>query len=257
MRRLALSPVSIPQAAPPRLDVRRHALFLDLDGTLAPIMERPELVQLSPDLRCLLERLSHATDGALALVTGRTIDDADRIVGLALDNVAGVHGYEVRRAAQILRNDIDLEAIAAAHAEARAMLRAEAPGTRIEDKTASLALHFRQAPDDEPHVRQVARAIAAKHGLTVLEGKMVIEIVAGAHSKADALDAFLAEAPFAGRMPVAVGDDVTDEDAFAAADALGGFAVLVGEPRPSAAHHWLASPDAVAAWLADALEHAP
>jgi trehalose 6-phosphate phosphatase len=246
-----------PETPPPQLDIRAHALFLDLDGTLAPIVARPDMVQLSGELRGMLQRLAHAMNGALALVTGRTIADADRILGGALNNIAGVHGYEVRSAAQILHAPIDLASIAAARKEADALLRANAPGCSIEDKTASIALHFRQAPAMEPQVRNTAKLVAAKYGLHMLEGKMVIELLTSAHSKAHALELFLSEPPFAGRTPVAVGDDVTDEDAFAAAAAHGGFAVLVGEPRPSAAHYWLRDPDAVAAWLAAALERAP
>lgn len=243
--------------APPALNLHTHALFLDLDGTIAPIVDRPDMVQLSADLREVLSRLSAKMQGAIALVTGRTIADADHILGGVIANIAGVHGYELRLEGDISHSVIEHQRIDAALRDAATMLRQRAPGVSIENKTASLALHYRQAPSAEPAVRRIAEELAAKHSLRTLPGKMVIELVAGAHSKADALDAYMSAPPFAGRTPIAVGDDVTDEAAFAAANVRGGLSVLVGEPRESSAHYRLSDPAAVAAWLGAALERAP
>lgn len=247
-----VSHASTPHASPPPLDLSAQALFLDLDGTLVEIEQRPHAVAASTELRALLHRLARAADGALAVVTGRTIADADRVLHGAVDNLAGVHGYEMQRDGRIFREAAPLSPIAAAAADIRALLQAHALSALVEDKHASLALHYRHAPETGPHTVRVAHDIAARHGLRVLQGKMVVELVAGARTKGDALRAFMRHPPFAGRTPVALGDDLTDEDGFAAAAALGGFGVLVGAARPSAAAFSLAGPSAVHAWLAGA-----
>src|SRR5690606_28281496 len=105
----------------------------------------------------------------------------------------------------------------------------------IEDKGAALALHYRRAPEHAEAVRRIAAELAERHGLSLIEGKMVVELKHGQRTKGDAVAAFMADPPFAGRIPVAVGDDVTDEDAFAAVEQLGGVAILVGAPRATAA----------------------
>lgn len=241
-------------AAPPPLDVRRHALFLDLDGTLVEIAAAPEEVVASAALRDTLRRLSRAMDGALALVTGRTIESADRILEGAVENIAGVHGFERRLAGAHQRASHDLAPLTAACAEARALVEAGLLRARIEDKAAAMALHYRHAPEAAWDVRRTADDLADKHGLSVLEGKMVVELTLGVRNKGDAVAAFMHAPAFAGRAPVAVGDDVTDEDAFAAACALGGVGVLVGDARPTAATHRLTGSAEVAAWLMEALD---
>jgi trehalose 6-phosphate phosphatase len=250
--------VTIPQELPPALDLHRHALFLDLDGTLVDIEERPHAVTASDTLRNLLRTLSAAMDGAVALITGRTLGEADRILGGALGYVAGVHGYEMQRGAQIMRDTASLTPIAEAAADIRALLQQHALPALVEDKRASLALHYRHAPEAGAQLLQLANEIAAKRGLRVMQGKMVVELVAGARTKGDALKLFMSEAPFRGRIPVKLGDDRTDEDAFAAANALGGFGVLIGMPRESLASYNLAGPSAVFDWLSAPLqERAP
>ncbi|MGH6949995.1 MAG: trehalose-phosphatase [Vitreimonas sp.] len=241
-------------AAPPPLDVRRHALFLDLDGTLVEIAATPEDVVASAALRDTLGRLGHAMDGALALVTGRTIESADRILDGAVENIAGVHGFERRLAGAHHCAESDLAPLAAACAEARGLADAGLLRARIEDKAAAMALHYRHAPEAAWEVRRAADELADRHGLSVLEGKMVVELTLGVRTKGDAVAAFMHAPTFAGRTPMAVGDDVTDEDAFAAACALGGAGVLVGEPRPTSATYHLADSAQVAAWLTEALD---
>lgn len=240
-------------AAPPPLDVRRHALFLDLDGTLVEIAATPEAVVASAALRDTLRRLSKAMNGALALVTGRTIESADRILDGAVENIAGVHGFERRLGGAHHRAGEDLAPLAAACAEAHGLAEAGVLRARVEDKAAAVALHYRHAPEASWEVRHTADELADKYGLSVLEGKMVVELTLGVRNKGDAVAAFMHAPAFAGRTPVAVGDDVTDEDAFAAASALGGIGVLVGEARATAATHRLAGSAEVAAWLTEAL----
>lgn len=235
--------------APPPLDVRGHALFLDLDGTLVEIQERPHAVTAGDELRDLLQRLSDRMNGAVALVTGRTVEDASRILKGSLQTVAGVHGFEMQQGGALFRDIAELSPITAASEDLRALIQEQTLTALIEDKRASLALHYRHAPETEAHVQQVAAEIAAKRGLRVLQGKMVVELVAGGRTKGDAVNAFMAEAPFAGRLPVVLGDDLTDEDAFIAADDVEGFGVLIGAPRETAAKYGLAGPAEVFNWL--------
>lgn len=250
--------VTVPHAPPPPLDVQRHGLFLDLDGTLVEIEERPHAVTASQDLRDLLRNLSRTMNGAVALITGRTLSEADRILQGALDHVAGVHGYELQRGREILRDAAELSPIAEAAADIRELIQTHALPALVENKRASLALHYRHAPEAGPTLLRIADEIAARRGLRVMQGKMVVELVAGARTKGDALEQFMTEAPFRGRMPLKLGDDRTDEDAFAAAAALGGFGVLIGAPRGSSARYTLSGPSAVFDWLAAPLrEHAP
>lgn len=235
--------------SPPPLDVAAHALFLDLDGTIVDIAQRPEDVVAGEALRALLRRLAERLDGALALITGRTIESAEAVLGQAADNIAGLHGFERRCNGALTRALDDVSAVADALAEARAMVAAGALKASIEDKRAGLALHYRDDPAAGPAVRRIAEELAEKHGLSVLEGKMVAELSFGVRNKGDALVAFMQEAPFSGRTPIAVGDDVTDEDAFRAARAAGGYGVRVGDLEHSAARFRLPDTAAVLAWL--------
>lgn len=241
-------------AAPPLFDVRKHALFLDLDGTLVEIEEHPDDVVAGDALRALLQRACEAVGGAVALITGRTISDADRILGGAIANIAGVHGLEYRINGKQNRDHVVASELRAALENVRDLVAAGVLHARIEEKGASVALHYRHAPEIEQDVRACAAQIAARHRLRTLPGKMVIEIVAGAHTKGDAMEAFMRTAPFKGRLPVAIGDDVTDEDAFSAAARAGGFAIRVGESRTSSAAYRLATPAAVRDWLKASLE---
>jgi trehalose 6-phosphate phosphatase len=197
----------------------------------------------------LLIALTKEMDGALALITGRTIDSAEAVLAGAVDNIAGLHGFEHRFAGATTRAHHDLTAINAAIAEAHALVEGGVLRARVEDKTAGLALHYREYPESAGQVRRTAERLAEKHGLSVLEGKMVAELTFGVHTKGDALNAFMREAPFRGRTPVAIGDDVTDEDAFAAANAGGGFGVSVGRRDPTAARYQLNDAAEVMAWL--------
>jgi trehalose 6-phosphate phosphatase len=243
-----------PLAAPPLLDPRRHALFLDLDGTLLELKERPHDVRASPELLELLRRVSAEMSGAVAVITGRTISDTEAILQGALNFIAGVHGYEMLRGGHIAQADARLTRLEAARGDVRQLLRDREIPALVEDKGASLALHYRHAPESGAEVRRIAAHIAKSRGLRVLEGKMVVELIASARTKGHALTVFMAQPPFAGRTPIAIGDDRTDEDAFAAAGRLGGWGVLVGASHDSGASYTLAGPAAVAAWLASSTQ---
>jgi trehalose 6-phosphate phosphatase len=238
---------------PPSLDVRRHALFLDLDGTLVEFAAHPEQVVASTELRELLTDLSRAMNGAVALVTGRSIASADAVLNGVLVHIAGIHGFERRAGEATTRAGGDTSAISRALTDARAMIATGALDADVEDKGAALALHYRRAPGASDAVRRAAAELAHHHGLSVLEGNMVVELTLGQRTKGDAIADFMADAPFAGRTPVAIGDDITDEDAFTAAERMNGVSVLVGPPRDTAARFQLQDTRAVMAWLAAGL----
>lgn len=236
--------------APPTLDLRAHALFLDLDGTLVDIAARPEDVIAGETLRQTLRALTQQMRGGVALLTGRTIESADAVLSGAIESIAGLHGFEHRHNGATTHAEGDLSGIQAGLVTARSFHQTGLLPARIEDKRAAFALHYRDNPEAGPVVRNVAEMIAETHGLTVIEGKMVTELTLGVRTKGDALKTFMHEAPFRGRAPVALGDDITDEDAFAAARELGGFGILVGAPRKTVATHGLKDAAAVTAWLA-------
>lgn len=234
-------------SSPPPLDVKRTALFLDLDGTLAGIEPRPTDVGPEPARTRVLAALVAAMEGRVAVLTGRTLDEADRILDAAVPAVGGVHGL-LRR----LPDGAVVEHPPAAglpEAKRRLQALADRPGLLIEDKGYSVAIHYRLAPETGATVRAGARQVAEDTGLVVQEGSMVSELrTPGAH-KGDALAAFLAEAPFAGYTPVMVGDDLTDEHAFAAAAEAGGYGILVGPARETRARFRLEGVAEVLAWL--------
>lgn len=224
------------------------ALFLDLDGTLTPIVPRPQDVKAEPRRTALIERLNRDLGGRLAILSGRTIAELDDILERRAPSLAGVHGL-VRRGAdgELVRTEPH-----PALPEAAAGLRraAEADGgLLVEDKGVSVALHYRLAPGHAAMAERTARDIAAATGLSLQAGDMVMELRTPGPTKGDSLRAFMSRPPFAGAVPVFVGDDLTDEDGFAAARALGGFGVLVGPPRPTAAQHRLPDVAAVIDWL--------
>jgi trehalose 6-phosphate phosphatase len=224
-----------------------HALFLDFDGTLVEIAPSPDSIVLDPMLPEVLSRLAQALGGALAIVSGRPIGDIDRWLAPLKLPCAGVHGAERRDGAGQLCIAAPAELVPVA-AQLQALVDAH-PGLLLERKSASVALHYRQAPELEPVCRAaLAELLAPLPGLRLLQGKQVFEVLSPAVSKGHAIEAFLQEPPFAGRQPLFVGDDVTDEDGFEAVQRHGGVAAKVG-PGESGASCRLDSPAAVRQWL--------
>lgn len=238
--------------APQALAPAESALFLDLDGTLAPIAARPQDVRPDPRRTCVLERLVEALEGRLAVVTGRTLADADRILEGRVAAVAAVHGLVRRDAEGELHERAPHPGLHRAAAAFREFAARDS-GLLVEDKGVSVALHFRLAQQCEQAARACARSLAAETGLALQDGDMVEELRTPGPTKADSVRAFMAEPPFIGATPIFLGDDATDEDGFAAASALGGYGVLVGAARPTGARYRLADVDAALAWLEAAL----
>ena len=234
---------------PKPLRLGETALFLDLDGTLAPIAARPQDVRPDPRRTSLLERLERRLDGRLAVVSGRTLADVDRILEGCVSSVAAVHGLVQRDADGQVSNSRGHPAMAKA-AEGFHAFAARDSGLIVEEKAGlSVALHYRLAGRHAEAARACAHELAAKTGLVLQEGDMVEELRTPGASKGDSVRAFMAEPLFAGARPVFVGDDATDEDGFEAAQALGGLGVVVGAARATAARFRLADVDAALAWL--------
>lgn len=227
------------------------ALFLDVDGTLVDIASDPDAIRLDPRVPVLLAALTGALGGAVAIVSGRAIDELDRLLGSPTLPVAGQHGLERRTAAGVVeRASPDREALIAM-AEALDAFVLTAPGIRLEKKEMSVALHYRQAPEREDDARTLVVDLVERHGESfhVQEGKMVLEIKPKGVTKGTAVEAFLEETPFKGRIPVFIGDDLTDEDGFLAAHARGGLSILVGDRSPTGAHYRVRSVAALHDWL--------
>lgn len=229
------------------------ALFLDVDGTLLEIASSPQAVSVPPDLRERLRALSLASGGAVALVSGRAITDLDALFAPLTLPSAGLHGFEHRGASGAWRRrPLPSAAVLEAARSAMLDLAARHAGLLAEDKRFALALHYRGAPQLEEAALTAMRAVAARAEgeLEMQRGKMVIELRPAGASKGAAVADFLGEAPFAGRRPVFIGDDLTDESAFELVSRRGGLAVLVGAPRLTAAGARLADVAAVRDWLA-------
>ncbi len=232
-----------------RLD--KTSLFLDLDGTLAPFTAQPQDVGPEPERNDRLRRLAERLDGRLAVVSGRGLDDLDRILEGSVAALAGIHGLQRRSGGKVVA--------AAAHEHLDAVVRelhefaGRRPGAQVELKPLSAALHYRGVPDIEAEVRVFGDAVAARSGLKAQHGSMVLEFLTPGSDKGEATRAFMAEPPFIGTVPVFVGDDLTDEDGFRTAHELGGFGILVGPARPTFAAFRLADQAAVHAWLEQAL----
>lgn len=224
-----------------------HALFLDFDGTLIDIAAQPQSVQVPVGLPPALMALHRILGGALAIVTGREQADVDAFLQPLALPMASEHGAKMRWADG---------SISAAHIPdlgpvllAAQALAAQHPALLVEIKRASVALHFRQAPHLEQLCQEtLAHAMRETSGVELLHGKCVLEVKPAGINKGHAIAAFMQTPPFAGRTPVFVGDDVTDEAGFAAVMAVGGIAIKVGSGA-SQAQYRCSTPAAVRGWL--------
>jgi len=236
---------------------RPVALFLDVDGTLLDIADRPDRVAVPAGLVAALAEAEGKLDGALALVTGREFDEIDRMFRPLKLRAAAVHGAEMRfdPNAAPLRSPGTAE-LPTSLWNGLTNALSEFPGTFAENKRYSFTVHYRLAPGAKAALREaVTRLVRGESQIAVevMNARRAIELKAPGYDKGRAVAAFLSVPPFLGRTPIYVGDDTTDEAGFTAVSSRGGFAYSVGRPRPGA-RGVFARPSDVRDWLAEFAE---
>lgn len=227
-------------------------LFLDVDGTLIDIAPTPQSVVVPPELRAALPRAAERLRGALALVSGRSIADLDRLFPPGVPVASGVHGAEFRTPDRPGAVWSHAEPIADRTREELAAILSRFPGTLAEDKAYSFAAHYRATPQSGPALREALEQFLTDRphlGLQILPGHFVFEMKRPGIDKGAAVSTLMRRPPFAGRTPIFIGDDVTDRAGFAVVKATGGKAYSVGRPFPEV-DGMFAEPAAVRAWLA-------
>ena len=239
---------ALPRPAPGE----RWSLFLDFDGTLAELAETPDGVRVDPEVPATLCALHRSLDGAVAVISGRSIAQLDAFLAPARLPAAGIHGLERRGAdGTCAPGDVSAGALEALRAALGPLLRNDSRLV-LEDKGTSLVLHYRRAPEREEECRHVIAELLRVHPdlarFRVVLGKRMVEAVPVGSDKGTAIRAFMHEAPFAGRRPVFAGDDLTDEDGFAAVSELSGLGIKVGE-GPTCAPCRADSVGELLAWL--------
>ncbi len=234
------------QTPPPCLE---WCLFLDVDGTLVELTETPFETCVDTELKALLREVAERLGGAVALVSGRSIEYLDALFAPLVLPAAGLHGVERRKASGVMHGASFVDSQLDPARAAFETLVATYPGTLLEDKGRTVAMHFRMAPQFEPNVRETVFAVASQLGSNyhVQEGNMMLEIKPRGFTKAAAIAAFMREPPFSGRKPVFVGDDLTDQDGFKTVEDQGGISIAVGDrvhgqyriENPAAVRDWL------------------
>ncbi|MGY6550565.1 MAG: trehalose-phosphatase [Erythrobacter sp.] len=224
----------------------RVAVMLDFDGTLVEIASDPDAIAAPADLAPGLEALAARLDGALAIISGRSIENLTRFLGPLRLTIAGSHGGHI-----IAGDGTVLREAAALPSDVGAAISsfARTHGLLYEGKAHGAALHYRRRPEMADQACAFVRDLAAQFALATKTGKCVIELVEPGADKGGAVRLLAERAPFAGATPVFIGDDITDEDGFAACNALGGAGIIVGERAQTAARYRLEQVKDVWAWL--------
>jgi len=239
-------------AVPPLLtDLRKCAILLDIDGTILDIAPSPPQVWVPTGLRQTLTHLVEMTGGAVALVSGRSINDIDLIFSPLQLAVIGVHGAEMRTSGDA---DVQMRTAPLSKSLKRklATIAELGPGILVEDKVYSLALHYRLVPDKGPAVLAAVDKVcseAAQEAVEILPGKLVVEVKPAAINKGNAVSELMRHKPFAGRRPIFIGDDITDLPVFGIIPKLGGQAYSVGRIIADVDGHF-ETPETVRSWLA-------
>ena len=248
---MAAAAIDLPRELPLEA-LGRCALYLDVDGTLLDIAAAPESVVVNDGLIAALAAVAARLEGALALVSGRPIAALDRLFRPLRLAAVGIHGAEVRYSGGPLRTSDHLaRQLDGVRRELAAQI-AQWPGALLEDKGVAIALHYRASTVDGRVIGRALEGLASAAGpeFVLLQGKSVYELKPATLSKATGIAALRASAPFADRTPVCIGDDTTDESAFAYANSVQGISVHVGLSGETAATWRVATPAAVRAWLA-------
>jgi trehalose 6-phosphate phosphatase len=232
-------------------DLRKCAILLDIDGTILDLAPSPQQVWVPPGLRRTLARLDDLTGGAVALVSGRPLNDIDLIFSPLRLAAIGGHGAELRMSAEAMPY-LRATPLPADLKRELAGVTAVGPGILVEDKGYSLALHYRLAPDKDAALRAAVETICAQAApgtIEILPGKQVIEIKPAGISKADAVCELMTCPRFTGRNPIFIGDDLTDEPVFGVIAKFGGLGFSVGRTMTDSNGHF-DRPESVRAWLA-------
>ena len=235
---------------PPHALLDGASLFLDFDGTLVESAARPDQVIVEPRLHLLLDTLRDALGGRLAIVSGRSVDTLRSAFGLADFLLSGSHGLEIARPGERAEAPLRPPQIDYAQRELT-RFAAGRTGLLVEKKTLGVALHFRQAPEQEAECLSVCAALAKETGLYLQHGKMLFELRPGNGGKGTAVERLLAETELEGGTPIFIGDDITDEEGFTAAVRHQGSGILVGPLRATAAQFRLESVEAAHRWLSE------
>ena len=232
------------------IDIRTSALLLDVDGTLLDLAEMPNRVEVPQRLKQALKALELQSGGATSFVSGRSMADLDRLFApLSIAAVAG-HGAELRARGGTAPRHFEV----AIPSDLRLRLiefGASHEGVIVEDKGYSLALHYRLVPQSGAFVHAAVVAVCAdypQHPLDVLAGKSVVEVKPSSFNKGTGIRELMKSAPFHGRRPIFIGDDVTDEAAFAVLPEFDGIGFSVGRELPGVAG-FFQTPSDVRAWL--------
>jgi trehalose 6-phosphate phosphatase len=229
------------------------ALFLDVDGTLLDIAATPDRVRVPSSLRNTLQLTSARENGALVLLSGRSLEELDVLFAPCRFAASGKHGLEVRLpSGQVLRADVDPRVLDPARRWLEEMQR-EHRGLLLEDKGAALAMHFRLAPRMEFEVEMAMTELAAELGdaFALRRGKCVFELLPRGFDQRRAIALFMKQPGFVNRTPVFVGDDPADEVGFEAVNAMGGHSIRVGNLEDTAARYRFSTVSTVTAWLRD------
>lgn len=232
------------------VDLARVAILLDVDGTLLDIAPSPHEIHAPKSLASTLNKLYQRTGGALALISGRPLADLDSIFAPLRLPAIGGHGAELRLSDHGEREQRHAEPLDDRLRQHLANIAKVAPGILVEDKGYAIALHYRRARELEGMLHKEVAAICARlapAGIELLHGKAVIEVKSAHFNKGTALRELLTHAPFAGRQPIFVGDDVTDEDVFAVLPEMDGIGLSVGKAMNAISA--FESPGEVREWL--------
>lgn len=242
-KRNRTKPAVLPGAQP------NWAFFLDIDGTLLALAAAPAGVMVERELKQTLGRLHAAVGGAVALVSGRRIGEVDSLFAPLRLPTAGQHGVERRNRSGVMHRHAAPSHRLSEIKNRLAPLVARHPGLLLEEKGFTLAIHYRQVPGLGGHLHRLLRErVNSAADLRLQRGKMVLEIVPKGSDKGIAISEFMSESPFCGRIPVFLGDDVTDEFGFSVVNAMNGHSIKVG-PGCSAARWRLPDVHAVRLWL--------
>jgi trehalose 6-phosphate phosphatase len=225
---------------------RNWALFLDIEA------ETPNEVVVTVQIRKLVRDLDASTRGAFALISGRSLSAIDALFGNPPLSAAGLHGVECRTGYDGVTHvqSVDATLMQSFRGKLHAYTDRH-PGLLLEDKKLSIAIHFRHASNLQAEVERILRETIAAHDAVfhIQRGKMIAEIKPRGSNKGLAVRRFMQEPPFRGRIPLFIGDDITDEDGFRAVNELGGVSIKVGFADPSCAGCGLEGPQGVFEWL--------